>query len=75
MEFIQRNQRTLLIVLVVAVVLYFACNQGLLNCAIGGSEGYQANHTLGGRGGLGRGLTAERLVPACYRNQENHYLK
>jgi len=78
MEFVQRNQRTILIVLAVLAVLavvYLVCRQGLVDCSMGGSEGYQANNTCGGRGLPGRGLTGDRLVPACYKAQENHYMK
>jgi hypothetical protein len=78
MEFFQRNQRTILIVLavLVGVVLFckyvYDCNK--LN-PFNKGEGYQGNHTLGGRGLVGRGLTAEKLIPVCYKAKENHYMK
>ena len=80
MEFIQENQRTILIVLAVLAVLYLVCRQGYINCSMKTEEetkpeGYQANNTTCGRGLPGRGLTGDKLVPSCYKAKENHYLK
>lgn len=75
MEFFQKNQKTILIVLAVLAVVFLVCKQGLVDCSMGGNENYQANNTCGGRGLPGRGLTANRLIPKCYKAQENHYMK
>ena len=60
MEFIQENQRTLLIILAVVAVLFIAHKNGYFNCGAP-KEAYQGNWVVGGRGSTGRGLTAEKL--------------
>jgi Na+/H+ antiporter NhaC len=32
-------------------------------------ENYQGNNTCGGRGYVGRGINANKLVPGCYKEQ------